>query len=148
VERRAQRANIPESQPNVDVDNTSIAAKPQPKKASELPTDDVDSRRNNTTLPMQKTKRQRAIEQEKEAKRSRKSSSTKKQNKDKPFVDDVSSEDYENPKWRTKGNKKTSSHTQTQKNRRDPEKSNVAESNKQVRKARKEKEKKNATKSI
>ncbi len=81
MERRAQRTNIPESQPNVDFDNTSIAAKPQPKKASELPGDDVDTRRNNTTLPMQKTKRQRAIEQEKEAKSSRKSSSTKKQNK-------------------------------------------------------------------
>ncbi len=97
---------------------------------------------------MQKTKRQRAIEQEKEAKRSRKSSSTKKQNKDEPFVDDVSSEDFENPAWRTKGKKKTSSHTQTQKNRRDPEKSNVVESKKQVRKARKEKKKTNATKSI
>ncbi len=122
MERRAQRTNIPESQTNVDVDNTSIAEKPQPKKASELPGDAVDTRRNNTTLPMQKTKRQRAIEQEKEAKRSRKSLSTKKQNKDKPFVDDGSSEDFENPAWRTKGKKNKSSHTQTQKNHRDPEK--------------------------
>ena len=142
AERRALRKRIPESEPPGNAKDICSAANPKKKKARDHELD-ADTARKKTANSIEKTRRQRANERAKEAKRSRKSSSPKKSKQDITLVDDYSSNDFEDPPRRSKGNKKTSVPTRTQQHHRVADKSKYVHNNKQVRKPIQNDKKKN-----
>jgi hypothetical protein len=123
AEQRALRKRIPESQPPGNAKKKSLH--------HEL---NADTARKQTANSIEKTRRQRANERAKTAKRSRKSSSPKKNKEDITLVDEESSNDFEDPPRRSKGKKKTSVPTRTQQHDRVAHKSKYVHNNQQVRK--------------